>query len=193
MSEEEDSSEGRLSYGDLFEDWEISVARRVAIQFLRNYPWLQGLYLNDLVQEGLIHWHFHRSSFHEGKGASAKTYMTRVLNTQLKLMLRQQLTDKRRASHMAESLDSPLDEYETTLSDLIPADELVSGISTRVDLESALVELTLLQRRICDLLSQDYPVKKIADHLGKPRSTVRDEIKRIRQIFFRKGLGDFQD
>ena len=31
-------------------------------------------------------------------------------------------------------------------------------------------------------------LKRVAEILGKPRSTVRDQIKRIRQVFSRKGL-----
>jgi RNA polymerase sigma factor (sigma-70 family) len=191
VSEWQDVSEWRPSYGDLFEEWEIAVARREVAQFQAKYPWLRGLDFSDLLQECLIHWYFNRSRFQEGKGASIKTYMAKVVRRRLQLVLREQLTDKRKAGHLAESLDKPVGEGEAALGDVIPAEEIPPQIFIRIDIESALEELTPLQRRICSLLSRDYSVKRVAEMLGKPRSTVRQEIKRITIIFSRKGLRDY--
>ena len=179
------------TYGDLFEGWEIALARRAVSRFQASYPWLKGLDFDDLLQECLIHWYLNRARFREGTGASMKTYMARILNTKLQHLLRQQLTDKRKAIHLAESLDKPLGEDETTLADVIAANECPSDIVTKMDIEPALDELTPLQRTLCNFLGKDYPVKKVAEMMGKPRSTIRDEIKRVREIFSRKGLKDY--
>jgi RNA polymerase sigma factor (sigma-70 family) len=180
-----------LAYGDLFEEWETTIARRTVAQFQVNYPWLRDLGFNDLLQECLTHLYFNRGSFQEGKGASVKTYMARVLNHKLHSILRQQLSDKRKIDHMAERLEKPLGESERTLSDVIPSDDIHLDIPLRLDIESALGELTPLQKEICVLLSQDYSVMKIAEIVGKPRSTVRDEIKRVRKTFREKGMEDY--
>ena len=191
MSEWEGVSEWGLSYGDLFESWEIAVAKKAVAHFQAKYPWLQGLDFNDLLQECLIHWYFNRARFEEGKRASITTFMAKVVSVQLQLILRKELSDKRRAGHLTESLDKPLGGGETTLADVIPADETWSSISIHIDVRSALEELTPLQRRICNLLGQGYSVKGVAEMLGKPRSTVRDELKRINQVFYRIGLKDY--
>lgn len=180
-----------LNYGDVFADWEIAIAKKAVSRFQANYPWLRGLDFDDLLQECLIHWYLNRGRFRESKGASIKTYMAKVLNTQLQLILRRELYDKRKASHLAESLEKPLGEGRGTLADIIPADEHTTEVGMRIDIESALRVLTPLQREICKLLGQDYPIKKIAEILGKPRSTIRDEIKRIRKLFSQKGLKDY--
>ena len=191
MSEWEDVSEWGLSYGDLFDGWEIAVAKKAVAQFQAQYPWLRGLDFNDLLQECLTHWFFNRARFQEGKGASIKTFMAKILSVQLQFVLRKELSDKRKVGHLTESLDKPLGEGETTLADIISADETWPSISIHIDVRSALEELTPLQRRICSLLGQGYSVKRVAEMLGKPRSTVRDEIERVNQEFYRKGLKDY--
>jgi hypothetical protein len=51
--------------------------------------------------------------------------------------------------------------------------------------------LTPLQKDICQLLEQEYPVMIVAEILRKPRTKVRDEIKRIKEIFLQKGLKNY--
>jgi len=179
-----------LFYGDLFADWEIAIAKSLVRKFQENYPWIKGLDFDDLLQECLFHWYLHRASYQEGKGASIKTYMAKVLKNKLQLILREQQTDKRKAIHEAMSLDEPAGEGETTLADLI-ADNQSPDDAIRLDIEAIVRTLTPLQREVCQLLTQEYSVKRVAELLGKPRTTIRDEIKRIREIFSQKGLKDY--
>jgi RNA polymerase sigma factor (sigma-70 family) len=179
-----------LFYGDLFTDWEIAIAKSLVRKFQESYPWIKGLDFDDLLQECLFHWYLHRGSYQEGKGASIKTYMATVLKNQLQLILREQQADKRRAIHEAISLEEPVGEGETTLADLI-ADQSPADDSIRLDVEAIVRTLTPLQREVCNLLAQEYSVKRVAELLGKPRSTIRDEIKRIREIFSQRGLKDY--
>jgi RNA polymerase sigma factor (sigma-70 family) len=180
-----------LIYGGLFADWEIAVAKQVISHFQTSYPWLKGLDFEDLLQECLIHWYLNRAKFQKERGASIKTFMARILTTQLQLILREQMTDKRKTFHMTESLEKPLGEDETPVLDIIP--DAVDGLdlSLRLDIESVRMTLTPRQQEICDLLGQDFAVKKIAEMLGKSRRTIRDEIQRIGEIFSRKGLKDY--
>jgi len=176
-----------LFYGDLFADWEIAIAKSLQ----ESYPWIKGLDFDDLLQECLFHWYLHRSSYQEGKGASIKTYMAKVLKNKLQLILREQQADKRKTVHEAMSLDEPVGVSETPLGDLLVAPESPTDYAIRLDIEAILGLLTPLQREICQLLAQEYPVKRVAEMLRKPRTTVRDEIKRIREIFSQKGLEDY--
>jgi RNA polymerase sigma factor (sigma-70 family) len=180
-----------LFYGDLFADWEIAIAKSLIRKFQESYPWIKGLDFDDLLQECLFHWYLHRGSYRQGKGASAKTYMAKVLKNQLQLMLREQQADKRKIIHEAISLEVPVGEGETTLADLIADNQSPADDSIRLDVEAIVRTLTPLQREVCNLLAQEYSVKKVAELLGKPRSTIRDEIKRIREIFSQRGLKDY--
>jgi RNA polymerase sigma factor (sigma-70 family) len=180
-----------LFYGDLFADWEMAIAKSLVRKFQEDYTWLKGLEFDDLLQECLFHWYLHRSSYREEKGASIKTYMAKILKNKLQLILREQQADKRKAIHEAKSLDEPVGDDETTLADLIADEKLLAGDAIRLDVEAVLLTMTPLQQEVCKLLAQEYPVKRVAELLGKPRSTIRDEIQRIRDIFSRKGLKDY--
>lgn len=180
-----------LFYGDLFADWEIAIAKNLIRNFQESYPWIKGLDFDDLLQECLFHWYLHRGSYREGKGASAKTYMAKVMKNQLQIILREQQADKRKAVHEAMSLDEPIGENETPLGEILVNPESPTDYAIRLDIEAVLELLTPLQKEICQLLAQEYPVKRVAEMLRKPRTTVRDEIKRIREIFLQKGLKDY--
>jgi len=176
-----------LNYGNLFQDWEIALAKGVVSQFQADHPWLKTFEFDDLLQECLSHWEWKRSRFRPERGASIKAYMRTVLKNKLHSLVRRELSDSRRIQHVTISLDRPLDEDGTTLGDIIPSD--VPEISERLDVASVIRRLTLLQREICQLLAEDVPVSQIAKMLGKPRRTVRREIDRIRRVFLQQGFG----
>ncbi len=184
---------GSFSYGDLFEDWEIAMAKKAVARFQAAYPWLTMPDFDDLLQECLSHWYFNRGRFRPDAGASRSTFMASVLANHLKLILRTQLADKRKASHLSRSLEEPADDDGVSLADVIPAEETASDNALNIDVRSALAGLTPLEKSICYLISQGYPVAQVAEALGKPRSTVRDCIRRIRETFSRKGLDEYFD
>jgi RNA polymerase sigma factor (sigma-70 family) len=176
-----------LNYGDLFQDWEIALAKGVISQFQTDHPWLKTFEFDDLLQECLSQWEWKRSRFRPERGASIQTYMRTVLKNKLRSLVRSELSDKRRIQHLAESLDKPLDEEGTTIDDVVPSD--IPEISERLDVASVIRRLTPLQREICQLLAEDVPVSQIATMMGKPRHTVRREIDRIRRIFLQQEFG----
>jgi RNA polymerase sigma factor (sigma-70 family) len=180
-----------LTFGDSFAEWEIAIAKQVVSRFLAKYSWFKGMDFDDLLQECLIHWFLNRAKFQRDKGASTRTFMAKVLNNRLQMIVREQLTDRRKAFHFAESLEKLQSEDETTQLEISPTYENSFEQSLCLDVEFVLKTLTPRQRQICVLLEQDYPVKKIAEMLGKPRSTIRDEIKRIREAFSRKDLESY--
>jgi RNA polymerase sigma factor (sigma-70 family) len=181
-----------LFYGELFADWEIAVAKSLIIKFQKNYPWLRGFEFEDLLQECLIHWYLSRASYKDGRGASIRTYMFKVVKNRLQMLLREQQSDKRKAIHMAESLDEAIAKDETLTGDvLIDPESLTDHDLIHLDVEAVIESLTPSQRAICQLLEEEYPVMRVAEILRKPRTTVRDEIRRIQEIFLQKGLKNY--
>ncbi|MCL0048148.1 sigma-70 family RNA polymerase sigma factor [Dehalococcoidia bacterium] len=178
-------------YGDLFQQWEVTLTMRIVTEFQIEHPWLRALDYDDLLQECLIHWHSKQGRFQEGRETSIKSYMARVLKNKLREIVRRELTDKRKTQHLAKSLESPIDEEGATLADVIPSDEAYDGITARLDIDLAMNKLTPLQKRICELLSEDYPEQEIANMLGRPRRSIRDEIVRIGRVFSRERLQEY--
>lgn len=181
------------SYQGLFENWEIAIAKKLCSEFLAGHSWLKGFNLDDLVQECLIHWYLVRGSYRPDRGASARTYMSKVIRRMLLNLLEEQLTDKRKAEHLAIPLDRPIEEGGLSLGDTTPADIIPpeADVSLRMDLGKALDKLTPLQRKLCDLLEQGYTVTEIGRILGKSRGAVYDDIKRVRKIFSDEGLEEY--
>jgi RNA polymerase sigma factor (sigma-70 family) len=180
-----------LTYGDLFADWEMAVAKQAVSRFQARNPRFKGMDFNDLLQECLIHWILQRSKFQPSWGASVRTYMVKVLFNRLQEILREQLTDRRKVFHLAESLDQRRDAEETSHFETKAENEDSIDINLRPEIELVLRTLTPLQREICALLGQDYPVKQIAEILGRPRSTIRYEIQRIRRVFSQRDLENY--
>jgi hypothetical protein len=77
-----------------------------------------------------------------------------------------------------------------------PIDRAWSGdgwrrrIDLRVDLEIAFGKLSPRQRAICDELLREA-LSPAAKELGVPRSTLRDAVAKIREVFRDAGLEDY--
>lgn len=179
-------------YKGAFEDWEIAIARKLSGEFLGRYGWLKGIDMDDLMQECLTQWHIAKGSYRTGKGASMSTYMAAVVRHRLNNILQEQLTARRKASHLSKSLDWAFDQEMPNPGDSmalnLEAAPSQPHVILSVDLEQAIQKLTPLQVRLCALLAQGYPVSEIAAVLGKPRSKVYEEIKEIRRTFSDAGL-----
>lgn len=184
-------SGGRPICGSLFQEWETSLARSAVSRFQARYPWLKIPDGDDLLQECLIQWYLTRDRFDGEQGASLSTYMSRVVDKRLQTILREQFYSNRRINQFAGSLERQLKESGDTLVSLVPSRETEVDIALALDVRSALNELTSSQRDICALLSQGYPVLTIAVALGRPRTTVRRQIKKIREVFLRRGLDNY--
>lgn len=190
-----------LHYRGLFHDWEIAVAKKLVEEFRRRWKCLCREDFEDLLQECLTHWYFTRDDYKPKQGASQKTFMARIIRNKLTDLVRERETDKRKMAYLTASLDDPLGENEgdRTLFDKVdestaadtPPDHFL-GIHLRIDLSETLQKLTPQQRRLCHLLGENgLTVKEISEYLKTPRSTIYDEIERIRRIFMKEGLRDY--
>ena len=189
------------NYKGLFEDWEIAVTIKLVNEFQRNWPCLQREEFEDLLQECLTHWLFNKDSYDPTEGASKKTYMGRIVRNKLRELVRDRETDKRKIAYIAISVDEPLegDASPFTLIDMISEYKPTSvvpdpslEILSRIDISTALEKLTPNQKLLCSLLHEEgFTVTELSEYLKTPRSTLYDEIKRIRKIFMKEGLGEY--
>jgi RNA polymerase sigma-70 factor (ECF subfamily) len=114
-----------------------------------------------------------------------QAFVNQVVSTRTNSLLRRRAAKKRRLR--AGTLDGAAGRV---------ADESADGrVRERAsdlhgDLAVVLGRLTDRQRDICDQLLRES-VSPAARELGLPRSTVRDEIARIRVVFEEAGLGEY--
>ena len=182
----------RHGYGELFADWEIDTARYMARWAFHRFPSLQSLYeLEDLTQVSLIHWLGVRERYQEDRGASRQTYMGKVIRNRMLELVRSENTDIRRANAAAEPLSRFVDSEDAAPSvDLEDRSIRPDDFELRERLEIATSQLTDRQKRILDLYA-DESIAAIARDLDICRSTVYEEVERIRKVFEDCGLKDF--
>ena len=67
----------------------------------------------------------------------------------------------------------------------------VLDIHLKIDLAETVRKLNRRQKEICSLLQKGLTVTEVSSRRSMPRSTIYDEIGRIREIFQKKGLEDY--
>jgi len=190
-----------LDHKSPFEPWEIAVAKTLVDQFRKKHRCLRKDDFDDQLQEVLTHWLSNRDRYDAARQASRKTFMGRVLRNKLTDLVRERESDKRKVDYCAVSLDEPLadEEDSSTLGDTIDESTVEGGspdpffrVDLRIDLSKALQKLTPYQKRLCRLLAEKgLTVKEASEYLETPRSTIYDELERIRKIFEREGLAEY--
>ena len=104
---------------------------------------------------------------------------------------------KQRGGRGTASLGQPINEEDTdpnTLADLLPGSEDTANAATnRLPIDQALARLTLRQRQLISGLNAGFPVSQITQALDVPRTTLYDELTRIRQVFRDEGLSTYLD
>jgi RNA polymerase sigma-70 factor (ECF subfamily) len=192
-----------LNYKKTFLQWELAVAKKLVYEYQEKFECLKGIDFDDLLQKILTHWYFNKEKFNPDRKTKEKTFMAKIVENKLTDILREAKTDKRTLNYQTISLDQPLDDDEncSTLSDLVSEDDILSRSNTlspflkiqlKVDLSRALLKLNSRQKKICNLiLSEDLNVSELSLCLNTPRTTIFDEIKRIRKIFEKEQLKDY--
>ena len=191
-----------LRYGGLFQDWEIAVAKKLVEEYRRKWKCLCREDFEDLLQECLAHWYFAKDEYDHKREASQTTFMGRIIRNKLTDLIRERETDKRKIAHLTISLDEPLEDGENALTLMDKIDETIANddadtdrllnIDLRIDLSKALKKLTPKQEKLYHLLDEDgLSIKEASQYLRTPRSTIYDELKRIRKIFAKEGLQNY--
>jgi RNA polymerase sigma factor (sigma-70 family) len=178
--------------------WEIAVTTKLVSEYRRRSRTLQHYEFDDLAQECLLHWLTVRAGLAHDPDNPPLGYMAKVLRNWLADLVRKRGTDKRSGDLETLSLDAAIDGSEDglTLAEMLDVSNSGSAdgdIEThhhmRLDLLQTCLELTPSQQRLCLLLGEEgLSVKAAAEQLGIPRSTLYEEINRIRKLFAEHGL-----
>jgi len=127
--------------------------------------------------------------------------MNHVVRRYLLDIARRASAKKRKAEQSMASLNEPIlreaeEPDELTLEGTVPDETSVTRLvrlPLRIDLATILTRLTPQQQAICRLLTEGETVTLISRSLKVPRTTLYDEIKRVRRIFRDAGLKDYLD
>jgi RNA polymerase sigma factor (sigma-70 family) len=186
-----------LDYGRVFSDWEQAIAKKLISEFKRQWACLKSVEFDDLLQDCLFHWLRVRNKFDPAKKASIKTFMAKVIRTQLLYKVRTLNAEKRKIDQLSISLDEPVSDEEgaRSLAEEIPdtspgAVDLVLQNERKERVQKALEKLSPEQREICRLMEERFSVRKIAKILNRDRRFIDRQIERIRKLFKNEGLKD---
>jgi len=114
-----------------------------------------------------------------------EAFINQVVNTRLVSVLRERHSQKRRAK------TEPICTSDVRLADRTRfGDGWLRQIDLRVDLNIAFSKLTPKQRAICDHLLREA-LSPAAKEMGVPRSTLRDAVVKIREVFRDAGLEEY--
>ena len=117
-------------------------------------------------------------------------------------IVREHESDKRKVTYLSIPIDEPVGGAEDAPFVMDAIDEhraTETGVATehsnrdaRIDIAKAIAQLTPAQQRLCRLLGEEgLSIQQASERLGIPRSSLYDEIKRIRKIFTDFGLSDY--
>ena len=163
----------------------------------RDYASLRKEGIEDLLQECLIHWFFMKEQYRAESGASERTFLNRVTRNKIADLIRRRAANKRRVSYESESLDAMDDDEKmiSTKERILMVEEQTTIKITVADLPEAMskatANLSFRQKQICRYLSEGMSQVKVGDVMNIPRTTLQDEIKRIREVFRKVGLEEY--
>ena len=149
------------------------------------------------MQDCLTHWLFARDKYKTGHGASVKTFMERVVKRRLINIVKEKERLKRRAFYTSLSLDKLLDDDRTGfIEKFIKVDDEGFDSLIKSELPAALSKaigrLSFRQKELCRLLGEEgMNINEASAHMNIPRSTLQEEVKRIREIFRKEGLENY--
>ena len=170
--------------------WEIELANAIVSGFVATRPWLREE-RNDLVQDCLEQWLRRRADYDASRGASAKTFMRRVLERHLVDLERARTAEKRGSG------DSPVSLYEEDdaqdrLHDLVANGEDTERAAVwAVAFDRARARLAPEERVILEALLQGHRMTDLPQVTGRARSTLYLELQRVRDAFRDEGLDGF--
>lgn len=186
-------------YGRIFKDWEIAITKKLISEFKKQWACLKLEEFDDLLQECLSHWYQVREKFDPTRKASIKTYMAKVIRTQLLFKVRSLSAEKRKTQQKSISLDEPISNEEgaKTLAEEIPdtgptvVDEVLKN-ELKQRLKKVLEKLSPEQREICRLIGEEsLSINEASRILNKHRSFIDRQIIRIRRLFKNEGLREY--
>ena len=151
----------------------------------------------DLLQECLTHWYFKRDQHDSTKPAACKTYMSKVVENKIMDILESTTRHKRKLAYQSVALEDLIKNFDSDdySDDLAVEDEnLKAALKTdiKVVLLRAIEKLSHRQQKLCRLIQDDgLNLKQASERLNIPRTTLYEDVFRIREIFREEGLKDY--
>jgi RNA polymerase sigma factor (sigma-70 family) len=151
----------------------------------------------DLLQECLLHWLFTKEQYRPEAGTTERTFLNRVTRNKITDLIKYEVRNKRKVSYMSESIDAMGDDEESINVKekiLMVEEQVVSKISA-ADLPDAMsratADLSFRQKQLCQCLSEGMSLVKAGEKMNIPRTTLQEEVKRIREVFRKEGLEEY--
>ncbi len=187
------------SYKGLFEGWEVAVAKKLINDFKKQWGCLDLDGFDDLLQECLTQWFLAKDKYNPSIEASKKTFMAKVVKNRLLDIVKDHERFRRKDAHKTASLDEPLSDEEDapTLLDLLSDDEKHATsfrvhAELKIEISRTFQKLTPKQQELCQLLGEKgLSIKEASEILQTPRSSIYEEIKRIKDIFQKENLQEY--
>jgi RNA polymerase sigma-70 factor (ECF subfamily) len=181
---------------DLFQGWEIAIAKKYVRQFRSTCQCLQRDVFEDLVDECLKHWFFLKDTVKPEAEEKRKAYMVAIVKNKLSNIVASRRTVKRNEFFQALSLDeflegNPESPFLAHLGQRSPSEE-VEHSELKEKLERIFQRLNPQQQKVYSaIFDGELTITEVSLRLNLHRSTVYDEIKRIKTIFENEGLRSF--
>ena len=166
--------------------------------FQKSFEILEKEAFDDLYHECLTHWYFVKDQYREEKEASYRTFLSRVIKYKLHDILRLNSCAKRKPFFNSLCIDdvSNSEGEPMHVSSVLMMFE--NGFQKIYEKElpgvllKAMDKLSRRQKELCRLLGEgDGNLQEVVRQMNVPRSTLKDEIKRIKEVFRNEGLEDF--
>jgi RNA polymerase sigma-70 factor (ECF subfamily) len=148
------------------------------------------------MQECLVHWFFMKDQYRPESGASERTFLNRITRNKIADLIKFKRRNKRKVFYLSESLDAMEETHSVNAKEkaLMDEEQVISKI-TEESLPEVLAKVTtnlsFRQKQICRYLSEGMNQKQVGEKMNMPKSTLQDEMKRIREVFKRAGLEEF--
>jgi len=180
-------------YKRIFEGWEIGVTRNLVKQFQEKHPSLEREFIDDLTDECLKHWLSKRGKYDLQKIEKPKSFLAEVVSNKLLDLVRHRTAKKRRDYSLAKSLDQFLEDKSDShiLAHTAQVDQPTemdqSDLKSKLD--QVFQRLNSQQKKVFTVLREEQlTITEISLRLKVHRSTIHNEINRIKKIFENEGL-----
>lgn len=137
-----------------------------------------------------------KDKYRSEAGAIERTFLNRVMRHKLSDIARIKKANKRKSFYMSESLDVDIgEENDETKEALLMVEEQVAEAITAADLlaviSKAMAKLSFKQKQLCQCLMEGMSIAKAGEKMSIPRTTLNEEVKRIREAFLKEGLEEY--
>jgi RNA polymerase sigma factor (sigma-70 family) len=171
-------------------NWELNLSQYVVRDFLDERGQIAGMDEDDLTQEVLTDWITKKERYKNTAGASIQTFFRTVAKNRLEDIYRRVNAIKRGSNRLTLSLERPISDEKDSdlLSDTISdTSDLMEKIED-VDQHSRTLRLLKpRQRKLVEGIEEGYKLAEMARKMKVPRTTLNDELDRIKRILRKHG------